>query len=168
MKVSLWQITGQVIGFSAFIAVLGYFSANPEYRHRDPELAQITMSFSHTGPRVSECRKLTADEMAELAANMQRSLDCPRGRLPLRVQLELDGDVLFDAELPAVGIASDGASFVHTRLAVPAGRHLLTARLRDSRREDGFDHVREANVEFLPAQNFTIGFRPDVGGFVLR
>ena len=159
---------GQIIAFLAFFALIAYLSAQPVYEHRDPELAQIAMSFSHTGPRETECRKLTAEEIQELAANMRRTLDCPRGRLPLSVQLELDQQILYQAELPPAGIAGDGSSFVYVRLSVPSGPHELIARLRDTRRASGYDHVKREIIDLNPRQNFTIDFRPETGGFVFR
>ena len=51
---------------------------------------------------------------------------------------------------------------------MPAGRHELIARLRDSDRRDGFDYERTAMVELAPAQSVAIDFRPEMGGFVFR
>lgn len=159
---------GQAAAFGVFFVLVGYLSVRPAYEHRDPDLAQIIMSFSHTGPRVQDCRIRSPDEVADLAANMRQAMDCPRGRLPLLVALDLDGTTLYRAELPPAGIADDGASFVYARFSVPAGSHTMAVRLRDTRREDGFDHERTEQVELSPRQNFTIDFRPESGGFVFR
>jgi hypothetical protein len=48
---------------------------------------------------------------------------------------------------------------------VDAGAHTLTARLRDSRRDTGFDYEAEHSVELRPGQNLVVGFRPLSGGF---
>ncbi len=47
------------------------------------------------------------------------------------------------------------------------GRHLVTARLRDSRRQEGFDYEHEQSVELSAGQNLVIDFRADTGGFRL-
>jgi hypothetical protein len=51
---------------------------------------------------------------------------------------------------------------------VPPGRHTLAARLRDSRRTEGFDHVREAGIELQARENRVIEFRADKGGFLFE
>jgi len=45
-----WRsIALQVPAYAAFAAFIGYFSAAPEYRHLDPGLAVVKLSFSHAG-----------------------------------------------------------------------------------------------------------------------
>ena len=56
----------------------------------------------------------------------------------------------------------------HQRFAVQPGRHVLTARLRDSEREQGYDYEREQEIELVPRQNFVIDFRAETGGFVFH
>jgi hypothetical protein len=93
-------------------------------------------------------------------------MDCPRERRPLLVELELDGEILYRDELPPSGLAGDGASTAYRKFPVAAGSHQLVARLRDSRREEGFDYVKSAEVTLAPQQNFVIDFRPEFGGFL--
>lgn len=156
----------QALVYAVFAAALGYFSAGPAYVHHPPDRALVKLSFSHAGARETECRRLTPEEIADLPANMRRPLDCPRGRVSLLVELELDGTLLYRAELPPSGVAGDGASTVYQRFPVAAGRHRLVARLRDSRRSEGFDYERSETVELRPRQNFVVDFRADTGGFV--
>ena len=63
---------------------------------------------------------------------------------------------------------NDGASMVYQRFSVPAGAHRLSLRLRDTRRESGFDHTRDVDVVLAPRENLTVDFRPETGGFVVR
>jgi len=162
------RIAGQVAAFAAFAAVVGWLSSKPDYRRYDPSVALVTVSFSHTGPRVSECRRRTPEEIAELAANMRRAEDCPRGRLPVVVSIDVDGSPVYDEALPPHGIADDGSSTAYRAFTVKAGEHVITARLRDTRRVEGFDHVRTDRVTLAAGQHFTIDFRPEAGGFVFR
>jgi hypothetical protein len=55
---------------------------------------------------------------------------------------------------------------VYHRFPVAAGRHEFVARLRDSRRSDGFDYEGSAVLELVPQQNLAIDFQPDAGGFL--
>jgi len=97
---------------------------------------------------------------------MRRPSDCPRERLPLLIELELDGEPLYRDSLPASGLAGDGASTAYKKFPVAAGKHTLVARLRDSRRAAGFDYEQTAEITLNPQQNFVLDFRPELGGFL--
>lgn len=165
MRVSAVQVLGQAAVYAAFMAILGYFATLPAYTYVDPGAAVITLSFGHAGARVSECRRLTPEEIAALPANMRRPMDCPRARVPLLVELELDGEAVYRASLPPSGLASDGASSVYERFVVAPGRHRVRVRLRDSRRKEGFDYEMEEDVELVPGRHLVVDFRADTGGF---
>lgn len=165
MRVSGAQILGQAVVYTAFMAVLGYFATSPAYTYVDPGAAVITLSFGHAGEKVSECRRLTPEEIAALPANMRRPLDCPRRRVSLLVDLQLDDETVYRALLPPSGLAGDGASSVYERFRVAPGHHRITARLRDSRREEGFDYELDKEVELEAGQHLIIDFHAGTGGF---
>lgn len=165
MRVSILQLLGQAAMYAAFMAVLGYFATLPAYTYVDPGAAVITLSFSHAGEKVSECRRLTPEEIAALAPNMRRPMDCPRERVSLLVELKLDEAILYRASLAPSGLAGDGASSVYQRFVVAPGRHRLWAGLRDSRREEGFDYEQEEEIELAPGQHMVVDFRAGTGGF---
>lgn len=157
---------GQGLVYALIALLFGVFSDSPRYTYSPPEQAQIMLSFSHGGARKGECRRLSAEELAELAPNMRRPQICPRERLPLLVELTLDGKPLFRAELPPSGLSGDGPSQVHRRFLVAPGPHRLTARLRDTARAQGFDYERSADIVLRAQQSFVVDFRADTGGFV--
>lgn len=165
MAKSSLRILGQGLAYAAFGVMVAYFATSPAYMHSPPEQALIKLSFSHAGARKGECRKLSASELAKLAPNMRRALDCPRERVPVYVELELDGVVLYRAELPPSGIARDGVSNAYARFSVPAGRHRLVARLRDTSRAAGFDYERADEIDLAPGQNFVVDFSASDRGF---
>lgn len=151
--------------YAAFMAGLGFLATLPAYTYVDPGAAVITLSFGHAGEKVSECRRLTPEEIAALAPNMRRPTDCPRERVSLLVELELDDATLYRASLAPSGLARDGASSVYRRFVVAPGRHRLSARLRDSRREEGFDYELAEDIELAPGQHMVVDFRAGTGGF---
>lgn len=167
MRASALQIVGQVLFYAAFVVVIGYFASEPAYTHMDPEAAAITVSFGHAGERKTPCRRLTPEEIAALPPNMRRPTDCPRERVALLIEVEVDGELLYRDRLPPSGLAGDGTSTAYERFVLAPGRHAITARLRDSRRERGFDYEHEQVVELVPGQNLVIDFRADTGGFRL-
>ncbi len=156
----------QIFFYAVFAAVIGYFSFYPSYRHIAPDAALIKLSFSHAGEHKEECRRLSPEEIADLPPNMRRPLACSRERVPLLIDIRLDNQVLYHEYLQPSGLSKDGESTVYRRFPVKSGEYLLTARLRDSRRKEGFDYEHSETIKLVPRQNFVIDFRLDIGGFV--
>jgi hypothetical protein len=161
-------LIGQFAVYALFALLIGFFSTNPAYTYVDPGMAVIKLSFNHAGARKGECRQLSAEELAALAPNMRLPMDCPRERVPLHIELQLDGALLYQSFVPPSGLARDGPATVYERFVVKPGQHEITAYLRDSRRSEGFDYEARAQVELLPQQNFTVDFRADTGGFIFK
>lgn len=159
------QIVLQILAYAAFAVVLGYFAAAPAYVHLDPEKALIKLSFSHAGERKTECRRLSPEEIAKLAPNMRRALDCPRERVPLLVELFLDDELLYRDLLRPSGLARDGTSTAYQRFPAEPGFHHLVVRLRDTRRSEGFDWELASDIHLVPQQNLVVDFRAEAGGF---
>ena len=165
---NLLRLTLQVIAYTAFAAMLGYFATQPSYRYADAELASIKLSLSHAADRVVPCKQLTQEEIAELAANMRRTESCERQRLPLILELDLDGETVVSITARPSGLWNDGPASIYERFDVPPGEHVIAARLRDTARTDGWDYAATATVELQPGRYFTITFRPETGGFSFR
>ena len=154
--------------FAAFGTFLGYFATRPVYRYADPDLAQIKLSLSHAADRVKPCIPLTPEQIAELAANMRRTETCERERLPVHVQMEIDGRLAVDVVAAPAGLWRDGPSSVYERLSVEPGRHRITLRLRDSANPDAWDYTKTAAVTLEAGRYFTVTFRAETGGFRFR
>jgi len=143
--------------------------SNWPFYHQIPENSGVVMlTFVHGADRKGECRRLTAEEIAKLPPNMRRVQECPRVRRPIYVELDVDSRNVYRASLAPTGIAGDGPSRVYQRFVLPAGRHDVAVRMRDTARPEGFDHERRDNVELSPDQMFVIDYRPESGGFVFR
>jgi len=165
---SVPRVCGQFVLLALFAALLDYFSVAPSYAPFPTDQAQIKVSFSRAGAHRGGCRQLTAEELAKLPPNMRAPLDCPRGRLDVVVELDLDDRQVLAATLPPGGLAGDGEATIYRKLRVAPGRHRLAIRMRDSARDAGFDHVAEREVMLEPAQNFVIDFDAAQGGFVFH
>lgn len=168
MPKKIMQYAGQAVFYGLFVAVIGYFSSAPAYVHFPKDMALIKASFSHAGQPKEECHVRTADELANLPPNMRVPVQCGRERSPVMFDLELDGKEVYRAELPPAGLSRDGVSTVYQRFEVPAGRHHLRARLKDSVRVPDFNYIKEADVELAPAQVFVVEFNSRTGGFVFK
>jgi hypothetical protein len=158
------QLTVILLLFAAVAA----FANWPVYRQIPRGSAIVLLSFVHGADRKAECRRLAPEEIARLPPNMRKVQDCPRGRRPVYVELDLSGRRLFAAALPPTGIAGDGPSRVYQRFVVPAGSYEISARMRDTPRTEGFDHQRAETVALAPEQMFVVDFRSESGAFVFR
>lgn len=162
------RILVQAIAYAAFAFVLGYLSASPAYDYASAGNATVKLSLSHAANRVKPCVRLTPRQIAELAPNMRRPEQCERQRLPLIVELEIDGDVVANIEAPPSGLWSDGPASVYERFEVEPGTHTVTARLRDTGRSVGWDYTHTEEASLVAGRYFTVTFRAETGGFSFR
>lgn len=162
----VFRYAGQLLAYSLFAFTVGYLATSPAYTHMEPGMALIKLSFSHAGEHREPCRQRTQEELNAMPPNMRRPADCTRARVALLVELELDGETIYHAELTPSGLAGDGASTAYNKFPVSAGKHRIVARMRDSRDTDGFDYEKTAEISLLPQQNLVVDFRPELGGFL--
>ena len=160
------QWLGQGLVYLMIAALFGLFSDWPRFTYYPDDKAQILLSFAHGAQRKGECRRLTAEEIAELPPNMRRPEICPRERLPVYIELIVNDEPLYRDHLPPSGLSGDGPSQVHRPFVVAPGSHRVTLRLRDSARTEGFDYERSETITLRARQNLVIDFRADTGGFV--
>jgi len=159
------RLIAQIVSFILFGLMLGYFSNTPSYTYHDPEMALMMVSFSHSSERKEECRRFTPEEIAATAANMRRPMDCKRERVPVYVEVMLDGKNLLSKSYNPTGLAKDGSASIYERLSVEPGEHRLIVKLRDSGREAGFDYESDTVITIEPKELFVIDFRKELGGF---
>jgi hypothetical protein len=165
--VKLVRILAQLVLYVPLMALIGYFSTEPRFSPVREDEALVRVSFIHAAQRKQECRQRSAEELARLAPNMRAALDCPRERADLLVELELDGATVLRREVKPAGFQRDGNAVLYQRLAVPAGRHRIVARLRD-RAEGDFNYVKEQTVELDAGRVLLIDFNATRGGFLFR
>lgn len=162
------RILLQIIAYAAFAAVTGYLSASPAYDYADAGNATVKLSLSHAADRVKPCVRLTPEQIAALAPNMRRPERCERERLPLTVELQIDDETVARIVAAPSGLWNDGPASIYERFEVPPGPHRVVARLRDSKRADGWDYVHAQDVMLPAGRYFTITFRAESGGFSFR
>jgi len=162
------RLAGGFIVIAALFAAVAWLSDRPLYRQIPKGSAVMMLTFVHGADRRGECRRLSPEEIAKLPPNMRRVQDCPRGRRPIYVELDVDGHNVYRASLPPTGIAGDGPSRVYQRFVLPARKYDVAVRMRDTARQDGFDHERHDMIDVAPGQLFVIDYRPESGEFIFR
>jgi len=158
----------QGVLYALFVGVLALFSHWPEYRHLDDGDALIKLSIVHQGARLHDCVEQTAEELARLPPTMRAPTRCPRERAPLAVEVDVDGQPLLRQTAQPGGLSRDGSASMYQRRVIPAGEHRVAVRMRDSAREQGFDHQREAVVTLQPAQILVIDFDSETREITIR
>lgn len=169
------QYIGQVLFFSLFLGVIGYFSTLPVYTHLQPDETLIKLSFRHAGQHVGECHERSAEEMAKLPVYQRKggSMVCPRGRSDVTIELEMDGKQLYHEVLKPTGLAHSSNANIYRRITVKAGVHTLKARLKD-RPGDEYNYVDEETFNLAPGRVLVIDFKAtssekgNFGGFIFR
>jgi len=162
------QYCGQALVYALFGGLVWYFSSAPQYINLASGKAVIKLSFAHAAQHVSACRTRSPAELQKLAPNMRQARECPRERLPVYVELDIDGRRALSESLPPTGLSGDGASKIYRRLTVSAGTHTINVRLRESARSEGFDFAVMRVVNLADRQNFSIDFNLPKGGFILE
>lgn len=165
---SFFRYAGQALLYAAFATSIGAFASWPTYHQVAKDSAQIKLSFNHSGARVEDCRKLTSEELSKLPSNKRRPNNCSRERLPFTIQLIIDGTPIYEAVLKPSGLSGDGQAQTYKKFIVTAGRHVILARLRDSKRTEGFDYESNFEAVLAPWQNLAIDFKAEQGGFLFR
>jgi len=162
------QFVGQAIIYAGFAAFLGVFANSPPYSRIPEGKALIKLSFAHGAKAKGECRHLSREELADLAANMRKADVCPRERLPVYIRLVIDGEVMVDETLPPSGLHSDGPSRIYQRIVLDSGSHDILASLRDTTRESGYDYESRRTLNLKPGQSLAIDFHGSGNGFLFQ
>lgn len=162
------RICLQIVLYAAFAVVVAWLATDPPYRYADPGTASIKVSLSHAADRIEPCVELTPEQIAELAMNMRRTEVCERERLPLVMELDVDGERVLEIVAQPSGLWNDGPSSIYERFSIAPGEHTITARLRDTAREDGWDYASTETVTLEAGRYFTVTFKAETGGFNFR
>ena len=154
----------QLLAFLLFPAFVVLFANGPEYRLLMPQEGMVSITFSHAGQRVGECRKLSQEELNELPPNMRKPIDCPRERHPVHIRLAVltensaDEQLLIEETLLPSGMWSDGKANIYRRLTMPAGSYRFQVGMNDTGGDDNFDFEQIETVTLKPGQNLVIHF----------
>lgn len=124
------------------------------------------MAFSHAGELREPCRTISAEELANLPANMRKLQECPRERSPIVIEVSMDGHSLYKKSLLPPGIYKDGGVNIYFSKKMPAGNHQFELKMDDSVLKPGFDYAFEQNISVNPAQILLVDFNSQKGFIV--
>lgn len=157
----------QAVFYVPLMAILAVFSRWPAFDVVRPDEALVRLSIAHAAERRHPCRPRTAEELAKLPPNMRAAEECPRERAPVKIEFEVDGKLVYAAEVAPAGVQKDGLATLYHRLVVPAGEHRVVVRMRD-RAEGPFNHVRDEKLALAPGDALVVDFNASRGGLEFR
>ncbi len=157
----------QALNYLVFMALVGYFSTSPAYRHLAEDHALVVLAFSHAGQHVTPCKQVSPEDLAKLPPNMRLPTECPRARSPITVELMMDGEQLLHQVAEPPGLFGDGGVDIYLEATVPAGEHRFTVRMNDSVRVEGYNYSHEQTATLKPGQLLFIDFNTE-SGFVFK
>jgi hypothetical protein len=156
---------GQAVLYGLFFVPLAYLTSNPLHTQQEAGMATLKVAVRHAGKIVGECKPVDSEQYARMPANMKRPEICPRERSPLRLAVELDGEILYAEVVPAAGLHSDGVASVYMRFEVPAGKHRLRLGMNDDVAVEGDTWEFDQEVTLAAAQVVVARFKE---GFIIR
>jgi len=158
----------QVINYSIFMGLVWYFSILPPYHQLEENQALITFTMSHVGKHVTECKKMSYEELMKLPPNMRKPMDCPRERSPVVMELQLNDEVIFSHTAQPLGLYKDQGIDIYQNIKVSAGKHRIKAMLNDDVKVEGPIYQHEDDIHIKPEQHLIIQFDSGEGGFTIK
>ncbi|OGV96660.1 MAG: hypothetical protein A2W53_06050 [Nitrospinae bacterium RIFCSPHIGHO2_02_39_11] len=147
-----------ILFLSAFLIL--YLSERPIYPFYNKDMSLIKFTFKHPGRHKSEQRELTDKETENMLRHMRRTnspfvkmrMVGKRERLPVYVEVELDDKMILAKTYYPAGFRKDIPAFAYEEFPVFPGTHHVKVRVRDSKREEGFDYTFEKKIEAQPGR----------------
>jgi len=155
---------GQAVMYALFFLPLAYFSHAPSHRYVEEGMAVLKVAVRHAGEVIGECTSITGESHGMRPSSMTQAVEiCPRERSPLQLELIVDGETLYSAQVPPSGLHNDGISSMYQRFEIPAGAHHLQIKMNDDVNVEGYNWQLQQDVDLQPAQvmvaSFKEGFR---------
>ena len=105
--------------------------SNLPYRTPHSSEPELVVSFNHSGV-ILDARKLTKEELAKRLPHMRAQVNVTRERAPVRLRLQVDGQIVFDQSFQPKGLSKDGPSIAIARLPMTAGQHEVRIEMADT------------------------------------
>ncbi|MCP4048998.1 MAG: hydrogenase iron-sulfur subunit, partial [Gammaproteobacteria bacterium] len=159
---------GVALAWGLFAVVSVIFTVWPRFSQLAEGNAIISLTFSHAGQRLEECRKRSQEELNKLPPNMRKPSDCPRERHAVRVSFSADDEMLYEQNLLPSGVWKDGESTIYNRIELPVGDYNFFVGMSDSGREEGFDYTGQTELTLTEGQHVVVEFNGLQETFVFR
>lgn len=166
---ALRQRALQVAGGAGLAIVLGavtWLFSNLPYRTPHSPEPELVVSFNHHGAIV-DARKLTKEELDKRLPHMRAQVNVTRERVPVRLRVQVDGQIVHDHSYQSKGLSHDGPSMAVVRLPVAPGQHKVQVELADTADAAQFTQRWSETVAF-PENHLRVVLFDTKAGFSLH
>ncbi|MGZ8938416.1 MAG: hypothetical protein ACXW32_04310, partial [Limisphaerales bacterium] len=108
---------------------------------------ELVVSFSHGGA-IREPKKLSAEELAKRLPHMRAQVNVSRERVPVRLRITVDGQVVYQESFAPKGFSRDGPSIAVARLRVSEGLHQVQVEIADTAEENDWTRRWSGKMHF--------------------
>lgn len=168
MSRRIWRAGGILIGLAFLVGVAVLTEA--EARFETDDTALLRLSWRLPAGEGQDCRRPTAEELAELPAHMRNPDACVGGTHPgFMLSVYVDGDAVVTDTLYPAGSRGDRPIFVFRELPVGAGRRALEVRFEQNVADGADDEAPrrvlrwEDEVQLRPREILLLGYDQDSG-----
>ncbi len=140
------KIAAAIMLAGALGVVTWVFSGLPYRTPHSPE-PELVVSFSHGGA-ILEPRKLTKEELEKRLPHMRAQASVARERVPVRLRVLVDGQVVLDQSFQPKGLSKDGPSVAIARLPMTLGPHALRIEMADTTDREAWTKRWNETVSF--------------------
>ena len=159
---ALSRLVGAGVALAILLSGLAFaFSALP-YRTAHHPKPEFVVSFHHAGA-VMEPRKLTKEELDKRLPHMRAQVTVGRQRAPVRLRVQVDGQIVLDRSFAPKGLSHDGASVGLVRLPVSPGAHAVRVEIADTVDPDAWTRRWSEAVTFETNWNRVLLFDTKTG-----
>jgi len=157
------------------IVFIGIFSTWPSYQFYGPDESQLLLSFKKRTVKEHLCDEKELEaynvEMESLPKHMRaRGRECgSRARVPLEVNIWLDGEKSISKVIKPAGIHSDGVVFVFEKFTFKSGPHDIKITVRDQK-DDPEVKTMEFNehLDFQPRKVTLVTYTPESNDLLIH
>jgi ferredoxin/coenzyme F420-reducing hydrogenase delta subunit len=151
---SLGPAPGRALaGATAFLVALlvagvVYVGSDVGYAAPVPHGSELVVSLKHPGHVSEQCRTLSEEEKLALPVHMRRDEICERQRLPVRLRVRVDGEVVRQMTIEPAGLWGDMSSVAFERFPVATGARHVEVAIGDTADPEEWGHAEERTLEF--------------------
>lgn len=137
------QIGIQLLAWSLLGLLIVAFADGPPFNPLPADYGRLTLAVAHLSERGHPCRQLSERERMELPPTRRVTEVCERARVPVKIELVVNGRTLLAGAFEPSGLHDDGRVYLVESWLLPAGRYraelTLTGRTQETSRHEVFE-----------------------------
>lgn len=159
---SRWLRIAAGLAFAAAATLATWRANSLPYALPGGDASDLVVTFKHPGVVAEHCRKATEAELAKQPIHMRRPEIRERRRLPVRLRVDVDGQVALSKEYAPSGLWGDGSSLAMERVHARPGVHRVRVRLGDDADPEAWRADEERELQLRRAREPRRDLRPRV------